>query len=160
MNIIVVRNDGSWYTRPDSTLEREAKDFYLPDGMTAATAAGLRYIKIIKAGKAVQPKFAERYYNSLGSGVILYGKDAEGRLHPYIDGSTIILPADENAATLDEEGKAQIAETLQRVTASMSVRIGDIVVFEDEELTDFLCGESLRLYSDECPEPILDFNIC
>lgn len=160
MNIIVVKNDGSWYTRPDTTLEREPKDFYIPDGMMAATAASFRYIRIIKAGKAIQPKFAGRYYDSFGSGVILYGKGTDGALHPYIDGSTIILPADESSDVLDDEAAGLIAAALQNVTASMSVRIGDIVLFEDEEMTDFNCGESLKLYSDDDSEPVLDFNIC
>ena len=38
MDIVVVRTDGSWYTRPDITLVRDADRFCLPGDCTGALA--------------------------------------------------------------------------------------------------------------------------
>ena len=67
MNIHVVRPDGSWYSRPDITLVRDADRFCLPDDCTGALAARCHCVRIEKAGKAIAPRFADRYLDSWAS---------------------------------------------------------------------------------------------
>ncbi|MDD2595591.1 MAG: hypothetical protein PHD11_07255, partial [Bacteroidales bacterium] len=75
MNIVVVPlNSTSYYTRPDTTLEKESKDYYCPDDVSLLSLSVSVNIKIIKAGKAVAKRFADRYYNEFGIGVMMYGE--------------------------------------------------------------------------------------
>ena len=87
MNLVVVRPDGSFYARPDTTLVRGARDFYLPDDLSFVEARPCRWIRILKSAKAVQERFAERYFDAVGTGLLLYG-DGEVSL---LDASTYIF---------------------------------------------------------------------
>lgn len=140
MNVIVVRSDGSWYVRPDTSIERESSEFYLPDGFSSVEAHNCIWIRIIKAGKAVSPKFAERYFNSFGKGVTLYCKEeSTGGICPYVDGSTLIRQEIRPLECLGTEGSemqytaATIAEAVCRISRVTSIRIGDLFLFESAE---------------------------
>lgn len=141
MNIFVVTPDGNYSARPDTTLERECKDFYLPDDCESVRAFKCRYIKVKKAGKAVAERFAERYIEGSGAGMILYGvfseKDTDGnpRMTPYIDGSTIINP---DLRQVGGEELSQFAKAISFVTAHTSIRIGDYICLE--EAAGIRCG--------------------
>lgn len=71
MNIIVFENGAISELRPDSTWERENKDLYVPDGIKGYTFRPVLFAKCLKSGKAVAEKFAERYFESVGWGVLL-----------------------------------------------------------------------------------------
>ena len=87
MNLVVVRPDGTVYARPDTTLVRGARDFYLPDDFSFVDARPCRWIRILKSAKAVQERFASRYYDAVGSGLLLYGDGTD----PLLDASTYIF---------------------------------------------------------------------
>ncbi|MBQ0025506.1 MAG: hypothetical protein KBT00_07295 [Bacteroidales bacterium] len=150
MNIIVVRGDGSYYTRPDTTLEREGSDFYLPDDCEGASASNFRYVRIIKAGKAVAQKFASRYLDKqFGRGVLMYGRCRGcvpcSQVNPYIDYSTILFPSDRDC---EEDEISLFSAALSRVSRHTSVRIGDILCLEDESQFagvrgDTICGVNI-----------------
>ena len=87
MNLVVVRPDGTVYARPDTTLVRGARDFYLPDDFSFVDVRPCRWIRILKSAKAVQERFASRYYDAVGSGLLLYGDGTD----PLLDASTYIF---------------------------------------------------------------------
>ena len=87
MNLVVVRPDGTVYARPDTTLVRGARDFYLPDDFSFVAARPCRWIRILKSAKAVQERFARRYFDAVGTGVLLYGDGTD----PLLDNSTYIF---------------------------------------------------------------------
>lgn len=87
MNLVVVRPDGTVYARPDTTLVRGARDFYLPDDLSWVEARPCTWIRILKSAKAVQERFASRYYDAVGSGLLLYGDGTD----PLLDASTYIF---------------------------------------------------------------------
>ena len=89
MNLVVVRPDGTVYARPDTTLVRGARDFYLPDDLSWVEARPCTWIRILKSAKAVQERFAQRYYDAVGSGLLIYGNGTD----PLLDGSTYIFDA-------------------------------------------------------------------
>ena len=89
MNLVVVRPDGTIYARPDTTLVRGARDFYLPDDLSWVEVRPCHWIRIMKSAKAVQARFAQRYYDAVGSGLLLYGNGTD----PLLDGSTYIFDA-------------------------------------------------------------------
>jgi hypothetical protein len=75
MNIAVLKSSGNYCFRPDNTLVREARDYYLPDGVEAVSLTPCIYAKVVKAGKCIAGRFAGRYVDNFGFGVLL---DAEG----------------------------------------------------------------------------------
>ena len=73
MNIIV-KPYGSdlCYCRPDTTWERENKDFYSPECVNEIYCTPVVFARVSKAGKCVGRKFVERYYDGVGCGMLLY----------------------------------------------------------------------------------------
>lgn len=73
MNIIVKPHGSDLcYCRPDTTWERENKDFYVPEGIGQIHWAPVLFVRISKAGKCIGKKFASRYYDSFSYGALLY----------------------------------------------------------------------------------------
>ena len=73
MNIIV-KPYGSdlCYCRPDTTWERENKDFYSPECVNEIYWSPVVFARVSKAGKCVGKKFVERYYDGIGCGMLIY----------------------------------------------------------------------------------------
>ena len=73
MNIIV-KPYGSdlCHCRPDTTWERENKDFYSPECVNEIYWTPVVFARISKAGKCVGSKFVGRYYDAVGCGMLLY----------------------------------------------------------------------------------------
>ena len=77
MNIIVKRYDSDLcYCRPDTTWERENKDFYSPECVNEIYWSPVVFARICKAGKCVGRKFVERYYDGVGCGMLMYCEKA------------------------------------------------------------------------------------
>lgn len=73
MNIIVKPYGSSLcYCRPDTTWERENKDFYSPECVNELHWAPIVFARISKAGKCISGKFASRYYDSFNFGALFY----------------------------------------------------------------------------------------
>jgi len=153
MNIIVVRPDGSSYTRPDTTLERDPKDFYLPDDLQKVTARTCTYIKIIKAGKAVPERFATRYFDAIGRGVLLYCDNDI----PYIDYSSYFFEECTPAANCLPGEISHLCREIERITRHISVRYADVIAFEHDDPREFHRGDTVKCYPSDSS---LDFNIC
>ena len=73
MNIIV-KPYGSdlCHCRPDTTWERENKDFYSPECVNEIYWTPVVFARISKAGKCVGSKFVGRYYDAVGCGLLMY----------------------------------------------------------------------------------------
>lgn len=104
MNIAVLKPSGNYCFRPDNTLNREARDYYLPDGVDAVTLTPCIYSKVVKAGKCIAERFAGRYVDNYGFGVLLDADGADPMEAICLDGSsflsgdTIPLSGIENAS--------------------------------------------------------------
>ena len=57
---------------PDTTWERENKDFYSPECVNEIYWTPVVFARVSKAGKCVGRKFVERYYDGVGCGMLLY----------------------------------------------------------------------------------------
>ena len=75
MNIIV-KPYGSelCYCRPDTTWERENRDFYSPECVNEVLWTPVVFARVSKAGKCIGRKFASRYYDGVGCGMLMYCK--------------------------------------------------------------------------------------
>ena len=58
--------------RPDTTWERENKDFYSPECVNEIYWTPVVFARVSKAGKCVGSKFIGRYYDAVGCGMLLY----------------------------------------------------------------------------------------
>ena len=73
MNIIVKPYGSSLcYCRPDTTWERENKDFFSPECVNEIYWTPVVFARVSKAGKCVGSKFVGRYYDGVGCGMLLY----------------------------------------------------------------------------------------
>lgn len=96
MNIVVKPyGSGQCYCRPDTTWERENKDFYSPECVQELYWAPILFARICKAGKCIGEKFASRYYDAFNFGALLYchtGESDETAFTSCAD-HTSLLPA-------------------------------------------------------------------
>lgn len=78
MNIIVKPyGSGLCYCRPDTTWERENRDFYSPECVNEVLWAPVVFARVSKAGKCVGQKFTHRYYDGVGCGMLMYCRVSE-----------------------------------------------------------------------------------
>lgn len=150
MNIIV-RPYGSCscYCRPDTTWEREDKDFYVPDSVEVLYWAPVVFVRIGKAGKCIGEKFVSRYYDGYGFGALLYCNDGPVAFTSCFDHTSRLPFPVEEPDILDEgrqysvlvNGEAvfagvaergQIEDTVCNASGATSLRIGDLVAVEME----------------------------
>jgi hypothetical protein len=151
MNIIVKPYEGTaCYCRPDTTWERENKDFYVPDTVDRLLWAPVLFARISKAGKHIGTKFVSRYYDAVGFGALMYSGDEGIAFSSCLD-HTSILPAPlynpvvlENSDNVFEatcngtsvarctvsDFKDIIEKTICSVSQRVSLRIGDMVAVE------------------------------
>ena len=150
MNIIV-QPFGSklCYCRPDTTWERENKDFYVPDGVESLYWTPVIFTRVCKAGKCIGKKFASRYYDAVGVGVLLYtyGKEKGDIAFASCTDHTSLLPAPaytpaetegidlfeifRNSETIfDSTGETDVEDALCQASSMTSLRIGDFVALE------------------------------
>ena len=80
MNIIVRTYNGRIVVRPDTTWKRGNEDFYPPEFVSRITGSPVVFARISKPGRSVASRFATRYYDSIGCGILLYPEN-------LIDGS-------------------------------------------------------------------------
>lgn len=72
MNIITIPYGGELhYIRPDISYNKDSDDYFCPDYVRQLAAVPFVYVRIEKAAKAVQARFATRYYTSAGYGIRL-----------------------------------------------------------------------------------------
>ena len=151
MNLVVVRPDGTVYARPDTTLVRGARDFYLPDDFSFVDVRPCRWIRILKSAKAVQERFASRYYDAVGSGLLLYGDGTD----PLLDASTYIFdPTAPNGSGYPAvgtiagkspalpDGSSPFSAALANVTRHLLLHQGDLLILESPESTTLRRGDA------------------
>lgn len=145
MNIVVRTTAGKVIVRPDTTWERDNEDFYVPEFISGISATRVLYVHVCKPGRSVGEKFAERYYDGCGRGVLLYPEDMlDGSEQGYACAScldhTSFLPGQyESKEALSAEERALVCETISLVTKYCYIRIGDLIAIESSPRTH-LCS--------------------
>ncbi len=72
MNIIVKTRSGHIIVRPDTTWEKDNEDFYPPEFVDELTYSPVLFAHVLKPGRSISKKFASRYYDSIGFGMIIW----------------------------------------------------------------------------------------
>ena len=184
MNIITMPlNGSSCCCRPDTTWERENRDFYSPDCINEIYWTPVIFARISKAGKCISRKFAPRYYDAVGYGMLMYCRRdgvTETAFTSCIDHSSILPFPLYNPVVLENEdnryevrkddmvifstactGTAQIEYAISRASETTSLRIGDFVALElscQEPLTKKTEGPN-HMKGAFCNNEVFDFNI-
>ena len=157
MNITVkTAGTGGYACRPDTTWERENKDFYCPDHAGDIWFSPVVFARISKAGKFIGRKFAGRYWDMAGFGLLLYPGDLLGKSLAFaslLDHTSYlpfpplpkdVLGTDGGVLTVEKDGTELFsaetgqdgltADALEDAIAEASMyvsqRIGDIVAVE------------------------------
>ena len=134
MNIIVKPQGSSQcYCRPDTTWERENKDFYVPDCVDEICWVPVIFVKISKAGKCISPKFVSRYYDSFNFGTLLYCRAGEEMIS-YADHTSLLPSPMHGAEEMKDNEKELVEDAICKASKLISVRIGDYVAVELDEI--------------------------
>ena len=127
----------NFYTCPDTAIYREAGacDYFVPDGIETVRAIPFVYVKISKAGKCIREEYAHKHYDVCGWGVHLSSYDVnEGNT---LDNSIFLSEATKIEGSGPYEGFDFFDSALQRASQYMSLRSGDVVILELEDIQAF-----------------------
>jgi len=165
MNIAVFTGE-SFYFRPDSSLNHEVIDYYVPDGVERLLFIPCVYGRICKAGKAIQEKFVSRYCCEYGFGCLIDDiTDGVpfGEAHSLDRTSALrehFLSAEECSRrsfhfsagpgkefTLDsgEAIPSMVGSAIVRITKRSSFRRGDYVVIPLTDGSELSTGDTIRM---------------
>ena len=185
MNIVVQTVEGKIIVRPDTTWEKDNEDLYVPEFVENLSWSPVVFARISKPGRSVGLKFADRYYDGISFGVLLYPENLiDGSETGYACASCLdhssFLPYPvkdkgllENAADFclsrnGEElyrtsltGSSIIEEAIAEATRFCYIRTGDIIAIELKPRGP-LCSRAdsrCELSGLLCGEKVLDFKI-
>lgn len=80
MLIAVKTFSGKVIVRPDNTRVKDGEDVYMPEFVSRLEWTPVIYTRIIRPGRSISKKFADRYWDSFNVGILLFPAD-------LIDGS-------------------------------------------------------------------------
>lgn len=154
MNIIVKTSSGHITVRPDTTWEKDNEDFYPPEFVDELTYSPVLFARVLKPGRSVGVKFASRYYDSVGYGVLLYPENMlDGSPESYAqatcldhssflpsptfppqrlkeDGQFRLFRNETEIFTFDQPSLNMIEDTLVQATKLLYIRTGDLIAIE------------------------------
>lgn len=188
MNIVVKTHDSHFVVRPDTTWERDSEDLYLPEFVNALEYTPVLYARICKPGRSVDVKFASRYYDGIGYGVLLYPTDfmRESSVQGFAEAScldhTSFLPGllyspvtlggsqdnvfevrceGEQLYSTSEGTRDMIEQAIMEATKRIYIRTGDLLAIELGPVQE-LCsrqGGSVEIETLWCGNVTQDFQI-
>lgn len=154
MNIIVKTSSGHITVRPDTTWEKDNEDFYPPEFVDELTYSPVLFARILKPGRSVGRKFASRYYDSIGFGVLLYPENMlddtpEGYAQAISLDHTSFLPSpmfpperleknghfrllrnEHDLFVFDQPSLNMIEDAIVEATKLLYIRTGDLIAIE------------------------------
>lgn len=156
MNIVVRTYSGKYIVRPDTTWEKDSEDFFPPEFVNALTLSPVLVARVLKPGRSVGERFAERYYDFVGFGALLYPEDMlEGSAEGFacascldhtsfipapsfsaaqIEGQKVKVVKNGSEVLFDLEGisgvKEMIAKAIAEATRFIYIRTGDLIAIE------------------------------
>lgn len=176
-------NGSACCCRPDTTWERENRDFYSPDCIDEIYWTPVIFARISKAGKCISRKFASRYYDAVGYGMLMYCRRDEvtesaftscldhSSILPFPLYNPVVLENEDNTYEVQKDnmvifstgctGTGQIEDAISRASETTSLRIGDFVALElsgQEPLTKKTEGPN-HMKGAFCNNEVFDFKI-
>ena len=189
MNIIVKPYGSSLcYCRPDTTWERENKDFYSPECVNELHWAPIVFARICKAGKCIGGKFAPRYYDAFNFGALLYCHTSESpdiaftscadhtSLLPAPLYNPVVMENEDNIFEVKKNGekiftsrdisieaslKEVIEDAICKASRLTTLRIGDFIAVElaPVSLMAASCDGETSLKATYCENELFDIKL-
>ena len=189
MNIIVKPYGSSLcYCRPDTTWERENKDFYSPECVKELHWAPIVFARICKAGKCIGGKFAPRYYDAFNFGALLYCHTSESpdiaftscadhtSLLPAPLYNPVVMENEDNIFEVKKNGekiftsrdisieaslKEVIEDAICKASQLTTLRIGDFIAVElaPVSLMAASCDGETSLKATYCENELFDIKL-
>jgi len=186
MNILVCTAGGHVIVRPDTTWEKDNEDVFLPEFVDSVSWSPVLFARVSKPGRSVAKKFASRYHDGIGYGVLLYPDDLlDGSEEGYASAScldhTSFLPAplynkltlgnEDNEFVLRRDGEeiyrysagtaGMVDEAIEAVTRSCYIRVGDLVAIELQPRRPLLsrAEKECRVEASYCDNFLMDFKV-
>lgn len=169
MNIIIKPynpQEGLFYFKPDTTLNRDYTNLYLPHFIKRVEAKELFYIRIDRAGKGIAERYASRYFSkgnyalSISIAPDIFPNAApsqapstapsatpsaaiiNGSVANSIDYSFYSMPAEKIE---DPQLIEQFCKYIAQITEIISLRTGDIIAIETGKKEYFSIEDSLPI---------------
>lgn len=180
MNIIIKpHGSNSCYCRPDTTWERENKDFYVPENVGTLYWAPILFARVSKAGKCINPKFVSRYYDAFNFGLLLYTDEENIAFSSCADHTSMLpFPLYNNVVMEGEENRYKvfkggeqifdavadrnlIEDSICRASQRTSVRIGDFVAVELDSLRPLAVRKEVEaeIKASFCENDLYEFKL-
>ena len=186
MNIIVRTCSGKYIVRPDTTWERDSEDFYPPEFIDGLSWVPVLFARISRPGRSVGERFADRYFDGVGYGLLLYPDDLmDGECGlacaSCLDHTSFLpFPVFDKAETgrefrldiTDGNGRRQLfcaadavdsvfRKTIAEATRFIYIRTGDLVAIELQSRQPLCSRKDSRIHLEGCfgDTATLDFNI-
>ena len=176
------------YCRPDTTWERENKDFYSPECVNELHWAPIVFARICKAGKCIGGKFAPRYYDAFNFGALLYCHTSESTDIAFTSCAdhTSLLPAplynpvvmeneenifevkmngekifDSRDISIEASLKEVIEDAICKASQLTTLRIGDFIAVElaPVSLMSASCDGETSLKATYCENELFDIKL-
>ena len=169
MNIIIKPynpQEGLFYFKPDTTLNRDYTNLYLPHFIKRVEAKELFYIRIDRAGKGIAERYASRYFSkgnyalsiSIAPDIFPNAASSQapsatpsqapsaaiinGSVANSIDYSFYSMPAEK---VEDPQLIEQFCKYIAQITEIISLRTGDIIAIETGKKEYFSIEDSLPI---------------
>ena len=169
MNIIIKPynpQEGLFYFKPDTTLNRDYTNLYLPHFIKRVEAKELFYIRIDRAGKGIAERYASRYFSkgnyalSISIAPDIFPNAApsqapsatpsqapsaaiiNGSVANSIDYSFYSMPAEKIE---DPQLIEEFCKYIAQITEIISLRTGDIIAIETGKKEYFSIEDSLPI---------------
>lgn len=141
-----VPSEPMFFLKPDSAILHKRHAFYIPDWTDEVHYEVELVVKILKRGKAIQTKYASRYYTEVGLGIDFTARDVQSKLkaagHPWekaksFDGSAVVS---EEFISLDRLGKSIQNLHFDLSLNGTTVQIGSTsdMIFKVDDLISYI----------------------
>ena len=165
MNIIIKPynpQEGLFYFKPDTTLNRDYTNLYLPHFIKRVEAKELFYIRIDRAGKGIAERYASRYFSkgnyalSISIAPDIFPNAAPSQAPSATQSAAIINRSVSNSIDYsfysmpaekieDPQLIEQFCKYIAQITEIISLRTGDIIAIETGKKEYFSIEDSLPI---------------
>lgn len=146
-----VPSEPMFFLKPDSSILHIRHAFYIPDWTNEVHYEVELVVKIKKLGKAIQKKYASRYYEEVGLGIDFTARDVQSKLkaegHPWekaksFDGSAVVsekfIPLDSlgnNVQNLNFDLTLNGSKVQSGSTSDMIFKVDDLISYLSQFMT-------------------------
>ena len=165
MNIIIKPynpQEGLFYFKPDTTLNRDYTNLYLPHFIKRVEAKELFYIRIDRAGKGIAERYASRYFSkgnyalSISIAPDIFPNAAPSQVPSATPSAAIINRSVANSIDYsfysmpaekieDPQLIEEFCKYIAQITEIISLRTGDIIAIETGKKEYFSIEDSLPI---------------